>query len=188
MSKKRANGEGSISKRKNGTYMARFTVHTPDGPKQKCIYAKTRKEAAARLAEVLANQDGHLVFDAKNQTLADFLDRWLEESVKRNVRPRTLANYRSQVEKHIAPALGRIKPKNLTAAHVQAFYNAEVDSGLAPSSVRYIHAVLHRALNQAVRWRLIVENVTEAVDLPRLERDEPRTLSPEEARRFLRAA
>jgi integrase len=100
----------------------------------------------------------------------------------------SLANYRSQVERHIAPALGCIKLKNLTAAHVQAFYNAEVDSGLVPSSVRYIHAVLHRALNQAVRWRLIAENVTEAVDLPRLERDEPRTLSPEEARRFLRAA
>jgi hypothetical protein len=111
MSKKRANGEGSISKRKNGTYMARYTVHTPDGPKQKCLYAKTRREVASRLAEVLANQDDGLVFDAKNQTLGDFLDRWLDESVKRNVRPRTLANYRSQVDKHIIPALGRIKLK-----------------------------------------------------------------------------
>jgi integrase len=163
-------------------------MHTPDGPKQKCLYAKTRKEAAARLAEVLVNQEGQLAFDAKNQTLGEFLNRWLDESVKRNVRPRSLANYHSQVHKHIIPALGRIKLKNLTAAHVQAFYNAEVDSGLAPSSVRYIHAVLHRALNQALRWRLIAENVTEAVDLPRLDRDEPRTLSPEEARRFLRAA
>jgi integrase len=188
MSKKRANGEGSISKRKNGTFMARYTVHTTNGPKQKCLYAKTRKEAAAKLAEVLANQDGQLVFDAKNQTLGEFLSRWLDESVKRNVRPRTLANYRSQVDKHITPALGRIKLKNLTAAHVQAFYNGEVDSGLAPSSVRYIHAVLHRALNQAVRWRLVAENVTEAVDLPRLEHKEPRTLSPEEAQRFLQAA
>jgi integrase len=177
MSKKRANGEGSISKRKNGTYMARYTVHTSNGPKQKCLYAKTRKEAAARLAEILANQDGHLIFDAKNQTLGAFLNRWIDESVKRNVRPRTLVNYRSQVDRHITPALGRIKLKNLSAAHVQAFYNAEVDSGLAPSSVRYIHAVLHRVLNQAVRWRLVAENVTEAVDLPRLEHKEPRTLS-----------
>jgi len=188
MSKKRANGEGSISKRKNGTYMARYTVHTSNGPKQKCLYAKTRKEAAARLVEILANQESHLAFDAKNQTLGEFLNRWLDESVKRNVRPRTLANYRSQVDKHIAPALGRIKLKNLTAAHVQAFYNAEVDSGLAPSSMRYIHAVLHRALNQAVRWRLVAENVTEAVDLPRLEHKEPCTLCPEEAQRFLQTA
>lgn len=108
--------------------------------------------------------------------------------MKRNVRPRTLANYRLQVYKHISPALGRIKLKALTAAHVQGFYNAELDAGLAPSTVRYIHAVLHRALEQAIKWKLVAENVTEAVDLPKLEYVEPRTLSPKEARAFLRAA
>lgn len=108
--------------------------------------------------------------------------------MKRNVRPRTLANYRLQVYKHISPALGRIKLKALTAAHVQGFYNAELDAGLAPSTVRYIHAVLHRALEQAIKWKLVAENVTEAVDLPKLEYVEPRILSPKEARAFLRAA
>jgi integrase len=116
------------------------------------------------------------------------LSRWLEDNVKRNRRPRTLANYRLQVDKHIVPALGRIKLNNLTAAHIQGFYNAKLDTGLAPSTVRYIHAVLHKALKQAVKWKLVAENVSEAVDLPKLEKEEPRTLSPEEARRFLQAA
>jgi integrase len=39
-------GEGSISRRKDGLYMARYTVETPTGTKRKAIYAKTRKEAA----------------------------------------------------------------------------------------------------------------------------------------------
>ncbi len=48
----RGNGEGSISKRKDGRYMARYTVQTPDGPKQKTIMGKkgeSRDDVAKRL-------------------------------------------------------------------------------------------------------------------------------------------
>ena len=44
MSKKRGNGEGSITRRKDGLYMARYTVETAAGVKRKTLYAKTRKE------------------------------------------------------------------------------------------------------------------------------------------------
>ena len=124
---------------------------------------------AAKLAEKLAEINGGIVYDAKDQTVGEFLNLWLEDSVKRNVRHRTYANYRLQVDKHIVPALGQIKLKNLTSAQVQRFYNIKLDAGLAPSTVRYIHAVLHRALKQAVKWRLVSENVAGAVDLPKLE-------------------
>lgn len=76
------------------------------------------------------------------------LERWLEESVRGSVAPRTLANYRPQVGRHIAPALGRHGLKDLSSAHVQRLLRAKTDSGLSPASVRYLHAVLRRALNR----------------------------------------
>jgi integrase len=55
---RRGNGEGSITKRKDGLYMARYSVETATGTtKRKTIYAKTRREAAERLSEALADRD-----------------------------------------------------------------------------------------------------------------------------------
>jgi hypothetical protein len=51
---RRVNSEGSISRRKDGRWMARYSVETPDGTKHKTLYGKTRKEPADRLTEALA--------------------------------------------------------------------------------------------------------------------------------------
>lgn len=165
---RRGNGEGSITKRKSdGLYMARYTVETATGQKRKTIYAKTRKEAAERLAKALPERDRGLIFDTDNLTLGEYLERWLETSVKGSVKPITYEGYERMARVHITPALGRIKLKKLTPAHLQGFYHEKLTAGLAPSSVRYIHATLHRALKQAHRWRLVGENVASATDPPK---------------------
>ena len=56
------------------------------------------------------------------------------------------------------------------------------------AAIRYAHAVLHRALDQAVVWRLIERNPATGAVLPRRSRPEMRPLSTSEARRFLEAA
>jgi integrase len=42
MMSRRCNGEGSITRRKDGRWMGRYTIQTADGPKQKAVYGKTR--------------------------------------------------------------------------------------------------------------------------------------------------
>jgi integrase len=115
------------------------------------------------------------------------LERWLESSVKGNVSPRTYCNYRLQVRRHLTPALGRIKLKALTPFNVQGLCRSKLDAGPSSASVRYTHAVLHRALKQAVKWSLVPRNVSEAVDPPKLVSEEVAALLPEEARTFLDA-
>jgi integrase len=60
---RRGNGEGSITRRKDGLYMACYTVETTTGPKRKTVYGKTRKEAAEKLTKAMADRDGGLVFE-----------------------------------------------------------------------------------------------------------------------------
>jgi Phage integrase, N-terminal SAM-like domain len=172
MAKRRGNGEGTISRRKDGRWEARYTAQTANGPKRKVLYGKTREEVAKKLTKAMSDRDEGLVFDDENLRVEEFLNRWLNDSVRDNVRPRTLDNYRLQVCQHIVPALGKLKLKNLSPARVQGFYRSKLDAGLKPSTVRYIHAVLHRALKQAVRRGLVPRNVTEAVDIPKLVREE----------------
>ena len=181
---KRGNGEGSITRRKDGLYMARYTVQTPTGPKRKTVYGKTRAEAAERLTRAMADRDNGLVFDADNLKAGQYLERWLRDSVKDTVKQTTYESYERLMALHLVPTLGRMKLKNLTPAHVRGLYREKLYSGLSASSVQRMHALLYKALKQAVNDGLIPRNVTEAVQAPRQSRKEIQALTPEQARAF----
>ena len=61
---RRGNGEGSITRRKDGLYMARYTIETSTGAKRKALYAKTRREASEKLTEALVNSQKGITADA----------------------------------------------------------------------------------------------------------------------------
>jgi integrase len=185
LSKKRGNGEGSISRRKDGGWMGQYAVHTAEGRKRKTVYAKTRKEVAAKLVKVLSNREDGLTFDAKNLTLGKYLDLWLKDSVQDTVRLSTYQGYERNARLHIKPALGRIKLDRLTPVHVRGLYRERMEAGLSHRMVQLVHTTLHKALKQAVNDGLIPRNVTEAVKAPRPVKKEMQALNPEQARALL---
>ncbi len=184
---KRGNGEGSITRRKDGLYMARYTVQTATGSKRKALYGKTRSEVAAKLSKALADREGGLTFDAGNLTVGEYLARWLSDSVRGTVRISTFERHEQIIRAHLAPAFGRAKLKTLTPAHVRSLHREKLDAGLAPATVRKIHSTLHKALSQAVADGLIPRNAAD-VKAPRPAPEEMRPLSEAEARTFLDAA
>jgi integrase len=182
---KRGNGEGSITRRKDGLYMARYTVETATGPKRKALYAKTRKEASEKLTEALAQTQKGINADAGVTTVGAFLERWLEDTVRGSVRQSTYDRNESLCRKHLVPALGRKKLKILNAADVQRFYRAKLDADLSNATVHKLHVVLHKALKQAVRWGLVPRNVADDADPPKIHKEEVRPLTNEQARKLL---
>jgi hypothetical protein len=127
---KRGNGEGSITRRKDGLYMARYMVHTATGARRKTLYGKTRGEVSEKLTKAMADRDGGLVFDADNQKLGAYLGRWLADSVRDTVKATTYETYERLMRLHLVPALGRVKLKNLSPTHVRGLYREKLDSGL----------------------------------------------------------
>jgi integrase len=188
VAKKRSNGEGSITRRKDGLYMARYTVQTATGTKRKTLYGKNREDVAEKLVDALSNRNQGLVFDAGSQTVGEYMEQWLQTSARESVRESTYESYRNQVRRYVIPAIGRVKLKRLSAMQIQGMYRAMLDRGLSPRTVQYTHAVLHRALRQAVRWGLVPRNVSEDVDRPRLRREEIRPLNRHQARHLLNTA
>jgi integrase len=186
---KRGNDEGGITRHnKNGLYMARYTVKTPIGKKRKTVYGKTREEAHDKLIEALSNRNKGLVFEGENQTLSAYLDRWLNGSVKGSVKPSTYESYERTIRNHIKPALGHRKLKALAPDHVQYVYQSKLDADLAPGSVRLMHGILHKALDQAVRWGVIPRNVSKATTPPKPNPEEIRPLDAEQAKQILEAS
>ncbi len=97
-----------------------------------------------------------------------FLAHWLESSAKSQLRSKTFASYGPLTANHIVPAIGTIQLSKLTAQHVQELLNGVARKGLSPRTVQYVRAVLRRALNQALRWSYVSQNVVTLVDAPRV--------------------
>ncbi len=182
-----AKGDG-ITKRNDGRFMARYTVQTPDGPKRKLIYGRKYKEVEKKLAEARGDAARGIVFDAKGETVGAFLKRWLEDVVKPNKTHRTYTTHRQQVLTHVIPALGQVKLEALHKAHVDRLYADLLRSGLAASTVRRIHAVLHAALEEAVRGDLIHRNPAAHANKPKVRQREIDPLDANQAQAFLDAA
>ena len=182
---KRGQGEGSISQRKDGVWQAAVSVG--DGRRQ-YFYGRTRREVADKLKVALRDQQQGLLIVGPEVTFDKFLERWLQDSVKPSVRPKTYESYARQVRVHIAPSLGGLKLTKLAASDLQRFYRAMLDEGLAPGTVNRQHAIVHRALAQATRWGLAARNVADLVDPPRPDHKEMQPLTPMQVGAFLGAA
>jgi integrase len=108
--------------------------------------------------------------------------------VRGSVKQSTFDRNEIAVRVHIKSTLGSIKLKKLAPAHVQGFYQDRLDAGLAPASVNKLHVILHKALDQAVKWNMIPRNPTEVVRAPRPTSKEMHPLSADETRKLLEAA
>jgi integrase len=152
---------------------------------------KTRRECQAALNEVLTALRAGAFVEPSKRSLGSFLvDEWLP--AVRNVRPSTFSNYRTHIRTYVVPALGAVPLQGLSPAQLNAFYQALLaegrlrdGQGMAPKTVQNVHAILHRALKDAVRWGYVVRNVADAVDAPKGLASERQVWTPEQLRAFL---
>ena len=108
MTRKRANGEGTVYPRKNKHgkvigYRASYWVRTANGRTRRYVSGKTKTEALAALRKATADRDSGLVFDAKNLKLGTYLERWLQDSVKGTVKQTTYEGYERLARVHLVP-------------------------------------------------------------------------------------
>jgi integrase len=185
VARKNGNGEGSRPRqRADGRWEARYWV----GETRRSVYGSTRKEAADKLAKAIANdEEPHTTPTMPNITVREFFAQY-DDAVRDTMKRRSLETYRDIARLHLLPALGNKKLKDLTRLQVQRMYSQKRDAGLSAARVRRIHGVLSSALNHALRWRLIDQNVCKEVSPPRVPAPEIRPFNAEEAKRFLAAA
>ncbi len=136
------------------------------------------------------NRGTHVMPD--DVTVAVFMAEWLQRT-KRKVRPTTFALYEGLNRVHIKEGLGGMRLQDLTDAHISYFYDGLLTKGnghgpLGNHSVRHIHSLLSKALEDAKNRGLVRANVAKLADPPTKENKsgEMKTWSREEVRRFLK--
>ena len=204
MAKKRANGEGSIRKRKDGRWEGRYTAgHDPATGKTiyKNVLGKTQTEVKEKLKRAIEDSAKLDMSKVGQYTVGQWMDVWFENYAKIKVRPSSHQTYRGYIENHIKPNIGSIPLNKLTSLELQKLYkkllgNGRVErieskkqpKGLSAKTVRNINQIICSALNLAIEQRLILTNPADACALPKLEHREMKTLPVEQLTSFLREA
>ncbi len=185
---RRSAGEGTFRKRlrKDGTVFWEARLPLPGGKRQS-FYGDTKGEARRKMEEAkrliaqgLPLPDDHLTVEA-------YLTRWLEG--RRNLKPRTWKRYQELVTLHLIPALGYVPLARLTPGQVDQMYTNKERDGLSKTTVHHLHAVLHKAMEDALRQGLVPGNVTERItDPPRMPKHKTTPLTHDEALKLLAIA
>ena len=180
--KRNASGNGSIRQRSDGTWEARCYVNG----KRKSFYAEKQTEVLKKMREAMKMQDDGLIFEPTRVSLSHWLDIWLEEYVKPSNKPLTYSTYKSSIDSRIKQYLGKIKLTALNATQIQSFYNSLFrNDNLSPKTIKNMHGILHKALQQAIRLRYIGFNPCDSCTLPRIEKNEIKPLTEKEIEMFL---
>jgi integrase len=169
MSRRRADGEGSIWKRADGRWEGRLSLGVgPDGRRLRHTeYGKTRNEVVDKLRKARNRvAEGQPPADDRS-TVAKYLRWWAEHVLPGTVRETTAYGYRRIIESTLVPRLGAHRLGSLSPAHVHAMLRDMEAEGKAPASRRNARVVLGRALAHAERWGMVPRNVASLTDAPR---------------------
>jgi len=145
----------------------------------------TRREAQAFLTDTLARLGDGSYAQPSKTAVRDYLEQEWLPAIESTVRPLTFTQYRSVVRLRILPTLGHLRLQTLTGGHLNSLYRELEQAGLSVSTRRLTHAVLHRALKDAVRWGRLVRNPADLADPPAAARTRAQAWTAKELARFL---
>jgi len=157
----------------------------------------TQKECQAAMNRLLVKVEQHDYAAPTKASVKEYLTKEWLPAVKATIRPSTYNSYVQHVECHIVPHIGTVKLQKLSGSQVNALYSKLAETGrkdgktgLSPMTIHHVHACLHKACKDAVRWGHISRNPLDAADPPRKKGDgtkEMRTWTKEQLKAFLDA-
>jgi len=186
---------GSVFRRGQAWYIRYDLPPGPDGRRRERMLScrgKNRHQADQELRKRLVQIDTGAYVEPAEDSLAVYLNRWIEHKRSSRLADRTIERYAELIRGHIVPTLGNVRLDRLRSSHIQDFYayaltHGRMDGvgGLSPKTVRHIHGVLHAALEHAVRLQILQSNPVALVECPRVPRSQVRDATAEEIARLL---
>jgi integrase len=187
---RRPRGEGSVYRRGDGRWVGMLDLGRDPATgkrRRKAIYGRTQRDVVRDLAKARRELETHGDLPTANLTVETWLRTWLTDIAPERIRPTTLPSYRSKVERHIIPAIGRHRLDKLAPEHLRGMYRGMTERGLSEATRLQTHRILSRALKVAVREGKANRNAATLVDAPPTTVVETEPLNPTEIAAVLEA-
>jgi integrase len=182
---RRARGLGSVYETKDGRVRGSIVIPRPDGRRsvRRVVSGRTRPEVVRKLEAL--RRESSATF-ATGETLGAYLEGWTT-AIKPAVRPATFREYAGHVARYWIPKLGTVPLTRLLPGDVERLMAELMADGRSPSTARAVRTTLRRALRDAQRDGLVIQNIAALARPPRVERAEMRALTVDETHRLLEA-
>jgi integrase len=186
MARKRANGEGSVFKRKDGRWVATYSPLA--GGNRRTKYARTQRDALTKLEELRSEDRAGTLTTTGRETFGKWMEHWLKHVHARKVRESTLAEDSGCINKHVIPRLGGYPLAKLQPEHIESFIGSMEEDSIGPRTIVRAFGFTRQALKHAVKARKIGWNPLDAVEAPRDRRKEAKAFGLDEVHKLLAAA
>lgn len=165
-------------KRSDGRYQASVSMGYGDNGKliRKVVYARTLSELDAKVTQLKYDISQGKIVKSPDTLLEDYAKEWLK-TYKSSKRTNTIAMYNNIINKHIIPALGHLRIKEITRSDIQL---AIVDRNEHYRTCEQFRMTLKQILDSAVDDKLITSNPCTRIELPNKPRSEKRALTDRE--------
>jgi len=145
---------------------------------------KTKGECRAAASKLITEVENGSYFELSDMHIENFFIKYFD-TVKQNLSHKTYTTYQYFSNYYLVPSIGKMKIKDLRPMHIQDTYN-EILKDRSPTTVRHIHNFLHKALNLAVKWKLITDNPSDDVEKPKRAKVEMSVLNEKQLNLFLK--
>lgn len=182
---KRANGEGSIRKRKDNKWLVTFPtgLYKENGKREYIYrYANTQAEAAEILRQLQVEKAIGVSQSKTAVKTGEWMEIWIEKHKAPKLAPATLTSYRNNFRIHIKPFIGDIPLKKLERSHIQRCL--DMIGGSCSTFVKNYN-IIHGSLEKAVELGMILRNPCKGVTFPEDDTETMRVLTREEQKRFI---
>lgn len=178
--------QGHIHKRVRATkdgrqatswYVVVDLTRGPDGRRRQKWHGgfRTRKEAEAVKAKLANEMHSGLYVEPTKATLGEWVESSWLPTMRSQVKPSTWDSYMRNLRLYVLPALGHRTLQQLTPLVLKGLYAELMQSGkqtragggLAPKTVRYVHATLHKVLADAVDAGILQSNPADRARPPK---------------------
>jgi integrase len=182
---------GQIIRRGSATWLVHIYVGRDSETRRRIYIGKTiqggLRAAQAHLIRMLGERDLGRNIRSSKQTLNQYLEHWLDICARPRLRVKSFRDYSRLLARYVCPRLGARPLGEVSSAEIQTLYSELLNRKLSARTIRYTHAVLFSALRQAVRWKLLLANPAEQVDLPRQTSRRFTVFDVQQAKQFIAA-
>jgi integrase len=179
--------KGSLKERSPGHWAIILDARDPQTGERKRrwhSFKGTKREAQIERARLVCELQSGTSIDPSKITVREFLDRFDRDWAATHVSVHSRERYRFALD-HVRRHLGDRPLQRVRPADLAAFYAALARVGLAPRTIKLVHAVLHRAFEQAKAWGIVRDNPAELAKPAKAPDRETPMLQPDRAAELL---
>lgn len=166
--KRREQGTGGISQRKDGTWQGRFDVGTKSDGKRdvKYVYAKTEAECKRKLRSLIKDVHSKEYVSVQKGTVKEYMDSWLMDTKRNDLKPKSFDRLEQTLTYDVYPYIGQLQLQAISPRDIQKMVNSLKDSGKSYSTIKKAYDAVNACFKHGIIQKTVAVNPVAGIAVP----------------------